>query len=164
MTAHAEKWIAEAVDAADEIQEPESSAMRAEKPRLLVEKSSPDRTVAALRDIFAAHGGLYDRGVPVRLVYDQMEQGTVVQVITPDGLVLMAHEKCRPYVLKPNKKDDTVDEVDAPPAAPIRHHVSRLAGAVAVTAAERHRDGAPVTGQRHHREHRRLRLRFWHVV
>ena len=114
MTAHAEKWIAEAVDAADEIQEPESSAMRAEKPRLLVEKSSPDRTVAALRDIFAAHGGLYDRGVPVRLVYDQMEQGTVVQVITPDGLVLMAHEKCRPYVLKPNKKDDTVDEVDAP--------------------------------------------------
>ncbi len=112
MTAHAEKVIAEAIEAADEIQEPESSAMLAEKPRLLIENSSPDRTVPALRDILAADDALYDRGVPVRAVFDQMEQGTVVQVITPDGLILMAHQISRPYVLKV-QKDGTVNEVDA---------------------------------------------------
>ena len=83
----------------------------AQRPRLLIENCSPDRTVTALRDILAAAGELYDRGVPVRLAFDQIQQGTVAQMMTPDGLVLMAHRVCRPYVLK--VKDGTVSEVDA---------------------------------------------------
>ena len=54
-----------------------------EKPRLLVENCNPDRTVAALRDILAEAGGLYDRGVPVRLAFDQIQKGTVAQMMTP---------------------------------------------------------------------------------
>ena len=84
----------------------------AEKPRLLVENCNPDQTVAALRDILAGAGGLYDRGVPVRLAFDQMQRGTVAQMMTPDALVLMAHTICRPYVLKA-KQDGTVAEVNA---------------------------------------------------
>jgi len=70
------------------------------KPRLLVENTSPDRTVAALRDILSAGGEFYDRGVPVRLVFDQIKQGVIAQVATPDSIVLAAHRICRPYVSK----------------------------------------------------------------
>jgi hypothetical protein len=82
------------------------------KPRLLIEICSPDRTVARLRDILATGGTLYDRGVPVRLAFDKQHQGTVAQVMTPDDIVLEAHQVCRPYVLKA-KKDGTFYEVDA---------------------------------------------------
>ena len=53
-----EEAIAAAIDAAEEILDPEF-----EKPRLLVENHSPDRTVADLRDVLAAAGELYDRGL-----------------------------------------------------------------------------------------------------
>jgi hypothetical protein len=112
MTAHAEKQIVRAIEAAEEIQEPQPTAMRAEKPRLLIEDCNPDRTVAGLRDILAATGGLYDRGVPVRLAFDQMQRGTIAQLMTADALVLMAHAACRPYVVKA-KKDGTLYEADA---------------------------------------------------
>jgi hypothetical protein len=85
---------------------------RADKPRLLIEDCNPDRTVAALRDILADVGGLYDRGVPVRIAFDQLQRGMVAQVISPDALVLMAHTVCRPYVLKA-KNDHTLSEVNA---------------------------------------------------
>jgi hypothetical protein len=83
-----------------------------EKPMLLVEDCNPDRTLAALRDILAAGGGLYDRGVPVRLAFDQIQRGTVAQAMTPDGLVLATHGVCRPYFLKTNK-DGTLSETNA---------------------------------------------------
>ena len=93
---------------------PRSSRIRraGEKPRLLVENCNPDQTVAALRDLLAGAGGLYDRGVPVRLAFDQIQRGTVAQMMTPDALVLMAHTICRPYVLKA-RQDGTVAEVNA---------------------------------------------------
>ena len=82
------------------------------RPRLLIENCNPHRTVAGLRDILAAAGGLYDRGVPVRLAFDQMQRGTVAQVMTPDVLVLMAHTACRPYIVKA-KNDGELYETDA---------------------------------------------------
>jgi hypothetical protein len=100
------------IDAPEEFQEPPSLDVSAEKPRLLVEDCNPDRTVAGLRDILAAAGRLYDRGLPVRLAFDQLQRGTVAQVMTPDGLVLMAHATCRPYVLK-RMKNGELCEVDA---------------------------------------------------
>jgi hypothetical protein len=85
---------------------------RADKPRLLIEDCNPDQTVAALRDILAGAARLYDRGVPVRLVVDQMQRGTVAQVMSPDLLVLVAHAICRPYRRKA-KHDGTICEADA---------------------------------------------------
>jgi hypothetical protein len=82
------------------------------KPRLLIEDSNPDKTVAALRDVLAGAGVLYDRGGPARVAFDQMQQGTVARVMSPDGLVLMAHETCRPYIIK-TKSDGSVHEINA---------------------------------------------------
>src|SRR5215203_3722295 len=81
------------------------------KPRLLVESSDPDRTVAALRNILADAGLLFDRGVPVRLIFDQNQGGAAAQTMSPDGLVLMAHTVCRPYALK-EQKDGTIKEIN----------------------------------------------------
>src|SRR5262249_43653071 len=110
MTAHAAKQIMRAIETAEEIQESQPTVI--ERPRLLIEDCNPDRTVAGLRDILAAAGGFYDRGVPVRLAFDQMQRGTVAQVMTADAMVLMAHGACRPYVIKA-KKDGTLYEADA---------------------------------------------------
>jgi hypothetical protein len=83
-----------------------------QKPRLLIENCNPDRTVAALRDTLAESGGLYDRGVPVRMVFDQTKQGIVAQVMTPDAVVLTAHTISRPYIIK-SKPDGTISEENA---------------------------------------------------
>lgn len=71
-----------------------------EKPRLLVQPASPNRTVAELRDILARGGDLFDRGVPVRLTFDQRLGATVAQIITPHLMVMLSHNKCRPRMIK----------------------------------------------------------------
>jgi hypothetical protein len=85
---------------------PLTAGVQGKKPTLLIENCNPDRTVAALRDILAGAGGLFDRGGPVRLVFDQIQRGRVAQPITPDALVLTAHTVCRPRVLKENVETD----------------------------------------------------------
>jgi hypothetical protein len=111
MTVRAERQIVRAIESAEELQKPRSlSPVR--KPRLLVEQCNPDRTVAAMRDILAAADVLFDRGVPVRLAFDQIQGGAVAQVMTADALVLMSHQICRPYVVK-TKQDGTLYEADA---------------------------------------------------
>jgi hypothetical protein len=96
----------------ERIREPTPPDLPREKPRLLIEDSAPDRTVVALRDILAAAGGVYDRGLPVRLAFDHLQHGIVAQEITAHALVLTAHTLCRPYVLK-TKKNGAVYEADA---------------------------------------------------
>src|SRR5262245_61235354 len=112
MSTDSEGWIAGAIESAEEIPEPAPADARGKKPKLLIENCNPDRTVAGLRDVLAGAGGLYDRGVPVRLAFDQIQRGTVAQVITPDGLVLKAHTVCRPRVLK-EQSDGAIVEKDA---------------------------------------------------
>ena len=110
MTSLNEDLIAAAIEGAEEVCDPVFA--HPEKPRLLVENCDPDRTVAALRDVLAGAGELFDRGVPVRLTFDQIQHGPVAQLMTPDGLVLMAHRVCRPYRLK-EKQDGTITEAKA---------------------------------------------------
>ena len=112
MSPSTEKLISDTIEGAEEIGEHPAANTQVSKRRLLIENCSPDCTVPALRDILADAGVLYERGVPVRLAFDQMQRGTVAQVMTPDGLVLMAHLVCRPYVVK-KAKDGTLSEVDA---------------------------------------------------
>ena len=83
-----------------------------EKPRLHIEKHSPEKTVAALRDIFAVAGGLYDRGKIVKVADDQTRGGSVAHVMTPAALIMAAHEASRPYLVKVNA--DSTEEVEAP--------------------------------------------------
>lgn len=96
---------------AEEIQQDAEASSPGEKRRLLVEDCNPDLTVAALRDVLASEGQLYERGVPVRLVANELLKRSVAQVMTPDLVVLRAHEVCRPYARKPGR-DGTVSEVD----------------------------------------------------
>jgi hypothetical protein len=105
-----EEEVAEAIEAAEEIPDPQPR-MNGDKPRLLVDNCNPDRTVSALRDILANAGGLFDRGVPVRLAFDQSRKGMIAHALTPDILVLLAHEICRPYALK--ERRGVSMEVDA---------------------------------------------------
>jgi hypothetical protein len=112
MTIDAVIRIVTAIEGAEEIDGSPASEISRDKPRLLIEDCNPDLTVAALRDTLATAGELYDRGVPVRLAFDQVQRGVVAQAITPDALVLMAHTVCRPYVVK-TKKDDLRCEADA---------------------------------------------------
>ncbi len=107
-----ENLIAAAINDAEEIIDPATTQASADKPRLLLENADPDRTVAALRDILSPTGCLYDRGVPVRLAHDQIQGGTVAQVMTPEVLVMTAHSVCRPYVVK-EKSDGTIDAKNA---------------------------------------------------
>jgi hypothetical protein len=90
--------VAEAILAAEEIIEP--SEDRNFKPRLLIDLHDPASTVERLRDLLSASELLYERGVPVILVHDQLHGGMKVQVVTPDLLVLIAHKICRPYLIK----------------------------------------------------------------
>ncbi len=96
MNVDSKNQIAAVIDDAEEMQDPVVDTAQSHKPRLLVENCDPDRTVSALRDILSDAGTLYDRGVPVRLAFDQIQGGTVAQVMTPDVLVLIAHSVCRP--------------------------------------------------------------------
>jgi hypothetical protein len=105
-----EEPMSAAIDPAIEVEESAKGAVSG-KPRLRVDNCNPDVTVAALRDILARASQLYDRGVPVRLAFDQIQRGTVAQLMTSHGLVLEAHRVCRPYVLKP--KEGVISEVDA---------------------------------------------------
>jgi len=107
-----ENLVAAAIDGAEDVYDRVVDYRPSDKPRLLIENCDPDHTVAALRNIFSHTGRLFDRGVPVRLAYDQIQGGTVAQVMTPDALVLMAHSVCRPYVLK-ELKDGAVVEANA---------------------------------------------------
>jgi hypothetical protein len=99
-------------DGTEELSDRNVEATEKVKPRLLIEHVDPHRTVAALRDILAKTGELYDRGVPVRIAADQTQGGAVAQIMGPDALILMAHEVCRPYIFKKDNNGVLI-EVDA---------------------------------------------------
>jgi len=82
-----------------------------ERPRLKIEKHSPEKTVAELRGILGAAGGLYDRGKIVKMVDDQARGGSVAHVMTPAALVMATHQASRPYLEK--VQGDSIEEVDA---------------------------------------------------
>jgi hypothetical protein len=112
MTLSNEDLIAATIQGAEEVSGPPVANDTGDKPRLLVEPCSPDRTIAALRDILRDTGDLFDRGVPVRLTFDQIQGGAAAKIMTPDNLVLLAHMICRPFALKV-KQDGKIVEVDA---------------------------------------------------
>ena len=118
MTAVGEKLIAAALASSQEVGISDLGHEPELKPRFLVEVESPERTVAALRDILAGANVMFERGVPVRLAFDQLKHGVIVEAMTPDMVILQTHMICRPYKKK-RLKDGTVIEVDASLPIPI---------------------------------------------
>ena len=106
--------IMSAIDDAEEIGDAAKSDSYCEKPRVLVDNANPDVTVAELRDVLAHNGGLYDRGVPVKLARDQSSGGVVAKEMTPAGLTLMAHQLSRPYRIKRTVAGDFEEDVRLP--------------------------------------------------
>jgi hypothetical protein len=84
---------------------------KSEKPRLQIEDSNPDATVAALRNILANRADLYERGVPARISFDKVQGSTVAREMTPEAIVLAAHSVCRPFRRK-GMKDGSGADVD----------------------------------------------------
>ena len=77
--------------------QPESKITAGRKPLLFVETSNPDRVVAELRDLLAAGGCFFERGVPAVLALDKSLGGLVAHEVTPELVILKAHELCRPW-------------------------------------------------------------------
>ena len=77
------------------------------RPRLLVDRRNPDRTVAELRDIIAGAGALYDRGLLVRVVFDQTLGASTAATMTENDVIRLAHELARLYAI--DKHGDEVD-------------------------------------------------------
>jgi hypothetical protein len=80
------------------------------RPRLLIERHSPDKTVAALRDILASAGQLFERHEVVKVSYDVTKDGVLAHAMSAPALVLATHEVCRPYVVRLTR--DGTEEVD----------------------------------------------------
>ena len=98
-----EKRVADIIDSAIDFSPIDTDAQTIRdgaKPKLLIENTDPHRTVAAIRDVIAKHGPLFERGAPVRLVADRQTGTVTARRLTPDSLVMMVHELSRPYTLK----------------------------------------------------------------
>jgi hypothetical protein len=102
----------EEIDARDEEASKDRSKLQEGKPRLKIERHSPDLTVMRLRDIMSKSGRLCDRGAPVRVVFDQALGGSKADTMAADDLVREAHFACQPYVLV--KAKEALVELDAP--------------------------------------------------
>lgn len=96
-----------AIIAEAEIAPPAPAADEHSKPRLQVEPCDPHRTVETLRDILAQQPGLFDRGVPVRIAVDRTAGGVAAHPLTPDSIVLLAHQVSRPFAIKSSEQLET---------------------------------------------------------
>jgi putative DNA primase/helicase len=74
--------------------EPHSTS--AQRPDLIVDPGDLPATARELRDLFAASGRFFDRGVPVKIVPAANGGAPTAAQLRPDGIVLEAHQLCRP--------------------------------------------------------------------
>ena len=104
MSDDGQRKVAEIIAGAEDFDLPSDAPGLGCKPRLLVDESNPDVTVAALRDLLLASDLLYDRGIPVRLVFDPLLGAMVGHAVSADSLVMLIHSVCRPYVMRLDRK------------------------------------------------------------
>jgi hypothetical protein len=68
----------------------------AEKSDLIVDPGDLPATARELRDLLAASGQFFDRGVPVKIVPDVNGRAPTATELTPNKVVMAAHDFCRP--------------------------------------------------------------------
>jgi hypothetical protein len=66
------------------------------KPQLVVHGSNLPATVIALRDLFAASSGLFDRGGPSQVIKAANGNAPMAAALTKHGVVMEAHRLCEP--------------------------------------------------------------------
>jgi hypothetical protein len=71
-----------------------------EKPDLVVDPGDLPATARELRDLFAASGRYFDRGVPVKIVPAADGGAPTASQLTTNGIVMEAHQLCRPVKAK----------------------------------------------------------------
>jgi hypothetical protein len=69
---------------------------RPKKPYLVIDPGDLPATARELRDLFAASGRFFDRGVPVKIVAASDAGPPAAMELTPNKVVLAAHEFCCP--------------------------------------------------------------------
>jgi hypothetical protein len=69
-------------------------------PRIQVDNANPDKVVAAIRDVLAGSGTIFDRGGPVRLEHDVKTDETSARLLDAKGLIVAAHLVSRPFALR----------------------------------------------------------------
>ncbi len=67
-----------------------------QKPELIIEAGDLPSTVEALRELLADSDRLFDRGVPVRIVFPANSNLPVAIPLTKNNVVMEAHRKCQP--------------------------------------------------------------------
>lgn len=73
------------------------------KPKLLVDRANPDKTIDALADIIANAGEFYDHnGDIVEVISDRNSGLAVIRSVDAGRLILETHKKARPYFIKNN--------------------------------------------------------------
>jgi hypothetical protein len=82
---------------------------------LKIDKNHPETTVVALRDILADSGRIYERGVPVRVVFDEEVNGSAIHRLDPNSLALEAHFACQPYVMVKKGEEWVESDTALPP-------------------------------------------------
>jgi hypothetical protein len=70
------------------------------KPELLIHPGDLPATAEALRDLFAASGRFFDRGVPVRIIRSADDWSPAAIPLTRHNVVIEAHRLCRPMRMK----------------------------------------------------------------
>jgi putative DNA primase/helicase len=70
--------------------------MPADKPDLIVDPGDLPATARELRDLLAASGRFFDRGVPVKIVPAADGRPPTATELTPNKVVMAAHDFCRP--------------------------------------------------------------------
>ena len=71
-------------------------AAMAGKPELMVHRDNLPATAAALRDLFAVAGYLFDRDMPVKVVQPADGGPMAATPLTINSVVVEAHRLCRP--------------------------------------------------------------------
>jgi hypothetical protein len=69
------------------------------RPRLLVDRINPNVTVAAMKDVLAHGGGVFERSAIVRIAEDK-DGNPIAHPLKPAAIVVATHRVSRPYVIK----------------------------------------------------------------
>ena len=82
-------------DVSDGLPKPSRSGT-ADRPDLIVDPGDLPATARELRDLLAASGRFFDRGVPIKIVPDANGRAPTATELTPNKVVMAAHDFCRP--------------------------------------------------------------------
>jgi hypothetical protein len=92
-------------------EQPSTTRRDKNRGRLFINSADLPDTAEQLRDHMATLPHVFDRGVPVRLDYDQRAGGMMAFPLNTDGVVRLAHRVAQPW--KFMKVGDAMEQIDA---------------------------------------------------